>query len=103
MEFYIVASVLILLAIVVSTGKIDSLYCKKYGPGFKDGKFTWWKLIRYNPRRMRPLLVTMLVITGLLLLAVPLLSLPENIAAIIVLVFLVVSSIICLIWAVEKD
>ena len=103
MEFYIVASVLILLAIVVSTGKIDSLFCRKYGPGFKDGKFTWWKLIRYNPKRMRPLLVVLLVIIGCMLLAIPVFGFPEHVMGIVIIVFAVVFSVIALLWAVEKD
>ena len=103
MEFYIAASVFLLLAIIAATGKIDSLYCKKYGPGFKNGKFTLFKPIKYNPKRMRPLFVAMLTIMGFLVLAIPMLGLPEHVMAILIFVIAVVSSAIALTWAVEKD
>ena len=103
MEFYIVASVLILLAIVVSTGKIDSLYCKKYGPGLKNGKFTWWREFNFNPRRIRPLSVVLLFIISLLILAIPLFNISELFISIAVLFVAAVFSVIAVLWALEKE
>ena len=103
MTFYIAAAFLILLAIVTATGKIDSLYCKKYAPGFKNGKFTWCKQINYNHKRLRLLLVIMLVVMAMLLLAVPELGLPETASAISVLAVAVTNSVVAMVWAVEKE
>ena len=101
-SYYIVAAVMALLAIITATGCIDRLYCKKYAPGFKDGKFTLLKPINYNPKRLRPLMVTMLAIFAVLLLAVPLLGMAEQVLAIIILAIAVLFSVVAMTWAVEK-
>lgn len=102
-SFYICSLIFVLLAIITATGKVDALYCKKYAPGFKNGKFTWRKQINYNPKRMRPLTVVMFVIIGLLLLAVPVWGFTEQTMGIVIISVVVVYSIIALKWAVEKE
>ena len=101
--FYIVASLFLLFAIVTATGKIDSLFRKKYGPGFKNGKFTCWKQMNFNRKRMRLLTVIQLVGMAMLLLAVPKLELSETAAVISILTFAVVNSVIAFTWALEKE
>lgn len=101
--FYIVASLFMLLAIITATGKIDSLYCKKYVPGFKNGKFTLWKQINFNRKRMRLLAVLLLVVIAMLLLAVPELNLSETAMAILLLGVAAAFSVIAMKWAVEKE
>ena len=103
MVFYIVASLFILFAIVAATGKADSLFCKKYGPGFKNGKFTWRKQMNFNRKRMRLLTVVLLVVMAMLLLTVPELGLSETAAVISILTFAVVNSVIAFTWALEKE
>ena len=101
--FYIAASLFMLLAIVTATGKIDSLYCKKHGPGLKNGKFTWWRQINFNRKRMRLLSVILLVVMAMLLLAAPVFGLSETAMAISVLAFAAVNSVIAFTWAIEKE
>ena len=103
MVFYIVASLFVLLAIIAATGKADLLFCKKYGPGLKNGKFTWWKQVNFNRKRMRLLTVILLVVMAMLLLAAPVFGLSETALAVSVLSFAVVNSVIALTWAVEKE
>lgn len=102
MEFYIAASVFLLLAIVTATGKIDNLYTKKYAPVFKDGKFTF-KLIRYNPKRIRSLAVAVMLLIALFILSVPLFNLSELAAAVISVVSAVPFVILAQTWAAEKE
>ena len=108
-SFYIASAIFFLLAVITATGKLDTLFCKKYSPALKNGKFAW-KQITYNPKRMRPLLVAMLVIISLLLLAVPLFGLSETAVAVAVLLVAVavllvtlLFSVVAMMWAVEKE
>ena len=101
-SFYIASAIFFLLAVVTATGKLDTLFCKKYSPALKNGKFTW-KQITYNPKRMRPLLVAMLVIISLLLLAVPLFGLSETAMAVAVLLMTLLFSVVAMQWAVKKE
>ncbi len=103
MKFYIVSFIFLLFAAVTATGKIDSWYCRKYGPGIKNGKFTWWREFNFNPRRMRPLSVVLFLILGLIVLAVPLLDVSEQVMAIAVLSVALVFSVISMLWALEKE
>lgn len=102
MEFYIAASVFLLLAIITATGIIDDLYTRKYAPGFKNGKFTF-KLIKYNPKRIRTLVVVQMLLLSFLMLSAPLFKLTEIAVAVITLVLVVPFVIIAQIWAVEKE
>lgn len=92
MENIITASLLLLLAIVVATGKLDCIFVN-YGPGYVNGKFRWFKRTRYKVRPSRYLLTALLLLAAALLLAVELLSLDAVVAAIAI-------SVLCLLVAV---
>ena len=100
-SFYIASAIFFLLAVITATGKLDTLFCKKYSPALKNGKFAW-KQINYNPKRLRPLLVAMLFIISLLLLAVPLFGLSETAMAVAVLLVTLLFSVVAMQWAAEK-
>ena len=100
-SFYIAASVFALLAIVTATGVLDSLFCKKYAPWFKNGKFVW-KQVVYNRKRMRMLSVLLFVVISIILFAVPECDVSEVAFAISVLMLAVIFSIVASVWAVEK-
>lgn len=100
--YYIASAVTAILAIITATGKIDSLYCKKYLPIFKNGKFVM-KPINYNPKRMRPLSVVLLLLLSLLLISVPVCGVPEFTIFIAVLSCAVVFGVIATVWALEKE
>lgn len=103
-SFYVISTIFFLLALITATGKIDRLYCNKHVPGFKEGKFTWSKrMIRYNPERMRPMSVLLLVIIGFLLLAIPAFGLSEDVLGIVILVIVLFFAMIAKFWAVEKE
>ena len=101
-SFYIASAIFFLLAVVTATGKIDSLFCKKHFPALKNGKIIW-KQINYNPKRMRPLFVALLVALSLLLLAVPLFGLWETAMVVVVIIVVLLFSVIAMRWAVEKS
>ena len=93
MENIITASLLLLLAIVVATGKLDCIFVN-YGPGYVNGKFRWFKRTRYKVRPSRYLLIALLSFAAALFLAVELLSLDAVVAAIAISVLCVVVAVV---------
>ena len=102
LAIYIASSILVLLALITATGVLDRFNIKKYGPGFVNGRFTLWKRIIFNPKRMRFLTVGLLLITSFVLLSMQLFGLTENTAAAIILTFAAIYVLIGATWAVEK-
>lgn len=93
MENIITASLLLLLAIVVATGKLDCIFVN-YGPGYVNGKFRWFKRTKYKVRPSRYLLTALLLLAAALLLAVELMSLDALVAAIAISVLCVVVAVV---------
>lgn len=93
MENIITASLLLLLAIVVATGKLDCIFVN-YGPGYVNGKFRWFKRTKYKARPSRYLLTALLLLAAALLLAVELMSLDALVAAIAISVLCVVVAVL---------
>ena len=99
--FYIASAILIVLAVLTATGKIDRLYNTKYALNFKNGRFAL-KQIRYNSKRMRPLSAIALAVMGLMMLTVPLFGLAEIVVASAILAVALIYGIIAMCWAVEN-
>ena len=102
LAIYIASSILVLLALITATGVLDRFNIKKYGPGLVNGRFTLWKRIIFNPKRMRFLTVGLLLITSFALLSMQLFSLTEGTASAIIITVAVIYTIVGTTWAVEK-
>lgn len=89
----ITASLLLLLAIVVATGKLDCIFVN-YGPGYVNGKFKWLKRTRYKARPSRYLLIALLLLVAALLLVVELLNLDTLVSAIAIAVLCVAVAVV---------
>ena len=77
MKELVVSVILMILAVLVLFGKADFLFNGSYGPGYKDGKFVWWKKRSYKFPRDRYIVAAILFVVAAVLLCMYVCGVPE--------------------------
>jgi amino acid transporter len=73
----VVSVVLMILAVLVFFGKADFVFRCSYGPGYRDGKFVWWKQRSYKLPRDRYIVAAILFVVAAVLLCMYVCGVPE--------------------------